>query len=207
MKLWAGRFQKETDTLVNTFNSSIDFDARLYKQDITGSIAHATMLGEQGVITMEEAQDIIQGLQAILQDIEDGKVEVSMENEDIHMNIEALLTQRIGDAGKKIHSGRSRNDQVLVDMHLYVRDELLHIRRGVRTLFDRLIALSEQYKEVLLPGYTHLQVAMPSSFGLWFGAYAESLVDDVYLLNAAYRIADQNPLGSAAGYGFPSIAR
>ena len=159
------------------------------------------MLNKIGVLTDDELKDILRELDVIAADIEKGGFTIGDEFEDVHSKIEFMLTERLGDTGKKIHTARSRNDQVLTDMHLYVRDELLHIRDGVKRLFDLLLGLSEKYKDVLLPGYTHLQVAMPSSFGLWFGAYAESLVDDVYMIGAAYRVADQNPLGSAAGYG------
>ena len=159
MKLWAGRFQKETDTLVNDFNSSISFDVRMYRQDIQGSIAHATMLGEQGVITREESLDIIQGLQAILQDIEDDKVEFSLENEDIHMNVEAMLTERIGPDGKRLHTGRSRNDQVAVDFRLYVKQEIPKIL-GMLLDFERvLIDKAKENTKTVMPGYTHLQRA------------------------------------------------
>ena len=137
----------------------------------------------------------------IAREIEQGDFRIEPESEDIHSQVELLLTRRLGDVGKKIHSGRSRNDQVLVDLKLFLRDELQSIAHEVRALFDRLQELSERYREVLMPGYTHLQVAMPSSFGLWFGAYAETLIDDMRLLVAAYDIANQNPLGSAAGYG------
>ena len=201
MKLWAGRFQKETDQKTNDFNSSISFDSRMAREDIEGSIAHAAMLGACGVIDKDEAGKICIGLEQILRDLESGALQIDPSAEDIHTFIEGELTQRLGDAGKKIHSGRSRNDQVLVDLKLFLRDELRQIAGAVRTLFDRLQELSERHKEVLMPGYTHLQIAMPSSFGLWFGAYAETLVDDMRLLAAAWHIANQNPLGSAAGYG------
>ena len=161
MKLWAGRFQKETDILVNDFNSSIGFDARLYKQDITGSIAHATMLGNQGIIEAHEAEKIINGLKSILADIEDDQVEFSLDNEDIHMNIEALLTQRIGAAGKRLHTGRSRNDQVAVDTRMYVRDEIPVIIKMVLDLEQVLVNKAKANLETVMPGYTHLQRASP----------------------------------------------
>ena len=155
MKLWAGRFQKETDTLVNNFNSSINFDARLYKQDIAGSIAHATMLGKQGIIEQAEADKIISGLKAILADIEAGEVEFTMDNEDIHMNIEAILTQRIGDTGKRLHTSRSRNDQVAVDFRLYVKEEIPTIINQVLDLEQVLIQKAEENLSTVMPGYTH----------------------------------------------------
>ena len=164
MKLWAGRFQKETDTLVNNFNSSINFDARLYKQDIAGSIAHATMLGKQGIIEQAEADKIINGLKAILADIEAGEVEFTMDNEDIHMNIEAILTQRIGDTGKRLHTSRSRNDQVAVDFRLYVKEEIPTIINQVLDLEQVLIQKAEENLSTVMPGYTHLQRAQPTTF-------------------------------------------
>ena len=198
MKLWAGRFQKETDTLVNDFNSSIAFDVRLYQQDIQGSIAHATMLGEQGVITKEEAQDIIQGLQAILQDIEDGKVEFSMENEDIHMNIEAILTERIGPDGKRLHTGRSRNDQVAVDFRLYVKQEIPKIIGMLLDLEKVLIAKAEANTLTVMPGYTHLQRAQPTTFAHYMMAYANMLRRDVTRLEDCLERMDECPLGAGA---------
>lgn len=159
MKLWAGRFQKETDTAVNDFNSSISFDARLYQEDIAGSIAHATMLGEQGIITAEESQKIIQGLQAILADIEANKVKFSLENEDIHMNIENMLTDRIGSTGKRLHTSRSRNDQVAVDFRLYLKKEILRIRDMILDLEQILLEKAEENLDTVMPGYTHLQRA------------------------------------------------
>jgi argininosuccinate lyase len=202
MKLW----QKEntaTSALIETFTvgNDKDFDILLAKYDVQGSIAHVKMLGEVGLMTREESNTAIRGLEEIAHDIEAGKFAIEEGVEDIHSQVELLLTQRIGEAGKKIHSGRSRNDQVAVDIKLYVKAELLSVRSEVKELFDLLIAQSEKYKDKLLPGYTHLQIAMPSSFGLWFGAYAESLVDDMEFLSAAYIIANKNPLGSGAGYG------
>jgi argininosuccinate lyase len=202
MKLW----QKEntaTSALIETFTVGNDknFDILLAKYDVQGSIAHVKMLGEVGLMTREESNTAIRGLEEIAHDIEGGKFAIEEGVEDIHSQVELLLTQRIGEAGKKIHSGRSRNDQVAVDIKLYVKAELLSVRSEVKELFDLLIAQSEKYKDKLLPGYTHLQIAMPSSFGLWFGAYAESLVDDMEFLSAAYIIANKNPLGSGAGYG------
>ena len=165
MKLWAGRFQKETDTLVNDFNSSIAFDARMYREDIAGSIAHATMLGRQGIIEEHEAEKIIDGLKAILADIEADKVEFSLENEDIHMNIETLLTQRIGDAGKRLHTARSRNDQVAVDTRLYVKQEIPVIIDQILNLEQVLVERAKEHTDTVMPGYTHLQRAQPTTFG------------------------------------------
>ena len=160
MKLWAGRFQKETDTLVNDFNSSIQFDARLYKQDIAGSIAHAQMLGKQGIIEEHEVEAIVDGLKAILEDIEADKVEFSVDNEDIHMNIETLLTQRIGDAGKRLHTARSRNDQVAVDTRLYVKEEIPVIIGKILDLEQVLVEKAKEHTDTVMPGYTHLQLSL-----------------------------------------------
>ena len=198
MKLWAGRFQKETDTLVNTFNSSIDFDARLYKQDITGSIAHATMLGKQGIIPQKDADDIISGLKAILEDIEGGNVEFTMDNEDIHMNIEAILTQRIGEDGKRLHTARSRNDQVAVDFRLYVKEEIPTIIQQVLDLEQVLIAKAEENLETVMPGYTHLQRAQPTTFAHYMMAYANMLRRDVTRLEDCLERLDECPLGAGA---------
>ena len=198
MKLWAGRFQKETDTLVNTFNSSIDFDARLYKQDITGSIAHATMLGKQGIIPQKDADDIISGLKAILEVIEGGNVEFTMDNEDIHMNIEAILTQRIGEDGKRLHTARSRNDQVAVDFRLYVKEEIPTIIQQVLDLEQVLIAKAEENLETVMPGYTHLQRAQPTTFAHYMMAYANMLRRDVTRLEDCLERMDECPLGAGA---------
>ncbi len=198
MKLWAGRFQKETDTQVNDFNSSILFDQRMYKQDIQGSLAHATMLGRQGIITKEEADDIVNGLTAILQDIEDGKVEFSMENEDIHMNIEAMLTQRIGPDGKRLHTGRSRNDQVAVDFRLYVKTEIPKI---IGMLLDLEKVLTEKAKsntETVMPGYTHMQRAQPTTFAHYMMAYANMIRRDITRLEDCLERMDECPLGAGA---------
>ncbi len=202
MKLWQ-KDNTATSALIETFTVGNDkeFDILLAKYDVQGSIAHVKMLGEVGLMTREESNTAIRGLEEIAHDIEAGKFAIEEGVEDIHSQVELLLTQRIGEAGKKIHSGRSRNDQVAVDIKLYVKAELLAVRTEVKELFDLLISQSEKYKDRLLPGYTHLQIAMPSSFGLWFGAYAESLVDDMELVAAAYTIANKNPLGSGAGYG------
>ena len=198
MKLWAGRFQKETDTLVNDFNSSIGFDARLYQQDIRGSIAHAAMLGKQGIIEEHEAEKIIEGLKAILADIEDGKVEFSMDNEDIHMNIEAMLTQRIGDAGKRLHTARSRNDQVAVDTRLYVKEEIPAIIKQVLDLEQVLVKKAEANLDTVMPGYTHLQRAQPTTFAHYMMAYANMFKRDVTRLEDCLERLDECPLGAGA---------
>lgn len=176
-------------------------DMRLARYDVEGSLAHIKMLQGIGLLTDEELERLTAGLEEILGEIKDGKFRLEDTVEDIHSQVELLLTRRLGEIGKKIHSGRSRNDQVLVDVKLFLKDEVLKFREEVLVLFGRLQELSEKYKDVLLPGYTHGQVAMPSSFGMWFGAYAESLADDMYMLRGAYSVTDQNPLGSAAGYG------
>ena len=175
MKLWAGRFQKETDTLVNDFNSSIQFDARLYKQDIAGSIAHAQMLGKQGIVEEHEVEQIVEGLKAILADIEADKVEFSVDNEDIHMNIETLLTQRIGDAGKRLHTARSRNDQVAVDTRLYVKEEIPVIISMILDLEQVLAEKAREHTDTVMPGYTHLQRAQPTTFGHYMMAWEPEL--------------------------------
>ena len=205
MKLWAGRFQKETDTLVNDFNSSISFDARMYKEDIAGSIAHAAMLGKQGIIEAHEAEKIIGGLQAILADIEGGRVEFSLENEDIHMNIETMLTQRIGDTGKRLHTARSRNDQVAVDFRLFVKEEIPQMIAQVldleRVLIQMCIRDSQKAKanlETVMPGYTHLQRAQPTTFGHYMMAYANMLKRDVTRLEDCLERMDECPLGAGA---------
>src|SRR5690348_14476032 len=202
MKLW----QKESTSvseLVERFTVGRDreFDLLLAQYDVQGSIAHVTMLGEVGLMTKAESQEAVAALQEILKEIQQGKFKIEDGIEDVHSQVEFLLTQRIGDIGKKIHSGRSRNDQVAVDIKLFLRAQVLAIKEEVKQTFDLLIAQSEKFKDHLLPGYTHLQIAMPSSFGLWLGAYAESLTDDMELLAAAYQVANKNPLGSGAGYG------
>jgi len=202
MKLW----QKESTSvseLVEKFTVGRDkeFDLLLAKHDVQGSIAHVTMLGEVGLMTKEESSTAVNALKEIAEEIHHSKFTIDNNVEDVHSQVELLLTQRIGEIGKKMHSGRSRNDQVAVDIKLYLREEILTIKEEVKSLFDLLIEQSEKYKEKLLPGYTHLQIAMPSSFGLWFGAYAESLTDDLEMLAAAYHITNKNPLGSGAGYG------
>ncbi len=184
-----------------TVGNDREFDLQLARYDVIGSMAHAEMLVSIGLLTAEEGQQIQHALQQIAQEIEAGQFKLDDNVEDIHSQIEYLLTQRIGEAGKKIHSGRSRNDQVLLDLKLFMRNELEEISRSVQILFNELIALSEKNKNHLLPGYTHLQLAMPSSFGLWFGAYAESLTDDLEMIRAAHAVCNKNPLGSGAGYG------
>lgn len=176
-------------------------DLKLASYDVEGSKAHIRMLESIGLLESEELEALIAALDRIQESIKDGSFRLEDDVEDIHSQIELLLTRELGEMGKKIHSGRSRNDQVLVDVKLFLRDELKTVRDEVKTLFGTLQALSEKHKEVLLPGYTHAQIAMPSSFGMWFGAYAEALVDDMYMLRGAYEIINRNPLGSAAGYG------
>ena len=194
---------KEATNKVEDFTVGNDriLDMRLARYDVEGSLAHIKMLQSIGLLTDEELERLTAGLEEILGEIKDGKFRLEDTVEDIHSQVELLLTRRLGEIGKKIHSGRSRNDQVLVDVKLFLKDEVLKFREEVLVLFGRLQDLSEKYKDVLLPGYTHGQVAMPSSFGMWFGAYAESLADDMYMLRGAYSVTDQNPLGSAAGYG------
>lgn len=201
MKLWSKGF--EPDKLIEEFTVGNDreLDLRLARYDVIGSMAHIKMLESIGLLKNEELTVLLDALGDILKVIEAGDFTIEPGVEDIHSQIEFMLTERLGDIGKKIHSGRSRNDQVLVDLKLFMRDELKTIAYATERLFNRLQSLSEQYKDVLMPGYTHLQIAMPSSFGLWFGAYAESLVDDMRIVEAAYDITNQNPLGSAAGYG------
>ena len=200
-KLW------EKDTTVNpeierfTVGRDRELDLLLARYDVLGSIAHSTMLQSIGMLTSEEMTSLHSELRNIYGTIEAGEFTIEDGVEDVHSQVELMLTRKLGDTGKKIHSGRSRNDQVLVDLKLFTRNELKGVCQGVKELFDALIEQSERHKEVLMPGYTHLQVAMPSSFGLWFGAYAESLADDMLFLQAAYRMCNRNPLGSAAGYG------
>ena len=200
-KLW----QKNTNVneLVENFTVGRDreLDAQMAAFDVLGSLAHTTMLQSIGLLDAADYELVQVELKNIYREVLNGSFVIEAGVEDVHSQVELLLTRRIGDAGKKIHSGRSRNDQVLVDLKLFFRHELQEVVGEVVTLFNQLIKLSEKHKAVLLPGYTHLQIAMPSSFGLWFGAYAESLIDDLELLLAAYKITNKNPLGSAAGYG------
>ena len=176
-------------------------DLRLARHDVLGSLAHIKMLESIGLLSSDELARLSSALEGILKSIESGDFKLEDDVEDIHSQVELLLTRELGEVGKKIHSGRSRNDQILLDIRLFLREELTAVRDEVKTLFSTLQALSEKHKEVLLPGYTHAQLAMPSSFGLWFGAYAEALVDDLTVLNAARKVINRNPLGSAAGYG------
>lgn len=201
MKVWDKGFDTETKVEEFTVGNDRELDLLLAEYDVQASIAHAKMLKHVGILSDEELEGLTTELQQIGREVDEGTFTIEQEFEDIHSKIEHRLTEAVGDAGKKIHTGRSRNDQVLVCLHLYAKNEIDEIKSLIKSLFDRLIELSEQHKDVLMPGYTHFQVAMPSSFGLWFGAYAEQLVDDLYQLNAAYKVADQNPLGSAAGYG------
>jgi argininosuccinate lyase len=193
----------EADARVEDFTVGNDrvLDLRLARYDVSGSRAHISMLCSIGLLTKEEWQTLDAALADIAASVEDGSFVLEPDVEDIHSQVELLLTRRLGDVGKKIHSGRSRNDQVLVDVKLFLKDELISVRDEVAALFRTLQELSERHKEVLLPGYTHGQIAMPSSFGLWFGAYAEALVEDVYMLHGAFKVVDSNPLGSGAGYG------
>lgn len=201
-KLWS-KENTSTSSQVETFTVGRDkeFDVLLAEYDVLGSLAHTQMLESVGLLSKEDRDLIHQELNNILIVIRAGNFVIEKDIEDVHSQVEYMLTQRIGEAGKKIHSGRSRNDQVAVDIKLYLRAQVLQLKDETRQLFDLLIQLSEQYKDKLLPGYTHLQIAMPSSFGLWFGAYAESLIDDLELLAAAYHVVNKNPLGSGAGYG------
>ena len=198
MKLWAGRFQKQTDEMVNSFNSSIGFDARLYKQDITGSMAHTRMLASCGIISQADAQRICAGLQQILLDIEAGKIAFSAENEDIHMNIETLLTERIGDAGKRLHTARSRNDQVALDFRMYLRGETGSIKAMLLELEDTLVSLAEQHQNTVMPGYTHLQRAQPITFAQHLLAYGSMFRRDITRLEDCRVRMNECPLGSGA---------
>jgi argininosuccinate lyase len=202
MKLWQ-KDNTATTKLTEQFTVGNDrmFDTLLAAHDVRGSLAHTAMLAHTGLITGAEKDDIHRGLLDILEDINNGKFVIEDDAEDVHSQVELLLTRKIGDAGKKIHSGRSRNDQVAVDIKLYLKERIGTIKDASKMLFDLFIEQSNRYREYLLPGYTHMQIAMPSSFGLWFGAYAESLTDDMELLAAAFAVADKNPLGSGAGYG------
>jgi argininosuccinate lyase len=202
MKLWQKDNKNSLDLITKfTVGKDNELDMVLAEFDVKGSLAHTQMLASIGLLTPTELQEIHKELHNILLEIEAGQFKIEDGVEDIHSQIELMLTQRIGEAGKKIHSGRSRNDQVLVDIKLYLRYELQEITKLIAQLFDTLITLSNTHKDKLLAGYTHFQLAMPSSFGLWFGAYAESLVDDMELLVAAYQVVNKNPLGSGAGYG------
>lgn len=201
MKLWDKGYQ--IDNIVERFTVGKDrkLDLKLAIYDVQGNVAQAKMLHEIGILDAAELDDLLKALEDIATDIEAGSFTIEEQFEDVHSKIEFELVKKAGDAGKKIHTARSRNDQVLVDLHLYAKVELNLIKQGILTLFETFLDLADNHKETLMPGYTHTQVAMPSSFGLWFSAYAESLIDDIIFVNAAYQIADQNPLGSAAGYG------
>ena len=201
MKLWDKGTATDKKIEQFTVGNDRELDLLLARYDVIASIAHAKMLAKTGLINKDEAADLVSALEGIGKTIENGSFAIEESFEDVHSKIEYLLTQELGDTGKKIHTARSRNDQILVAMQLFLRDEIGEIKAGTRALFDLLLNLADKHKAVLLPGYTHLQVAMPSSFGLWFSAYAESLIDDMMLLNTAYAVSDQNPLGSAAGYG------
>lgn len=200
-KLWEKDFEVNQEIERFTVGRDREMDLYLAKYDVLGSMAHITMLESIGLLTKEELRLLLAELKNIYAICERGEFRIEDGVEDVHSQVELMLTEKLGDMGKKIHSGRSRNDQVLVDLKLFTRHELKSVVESVKTLFDELIEKSERYKRVLMPGYTHLQVAMPSSFGLWFGAYAESLADDMLFLQAAYRMTNRNPLGSAAGYG------
>ncbi len=197
-KMWAGRFSKEVDSGVNAFNSSISFDCRMYKNDIEGSIAHATMLGEQGIITMEDSLTIIGGLKEILDDLNSGKLMFDPNAEDVHMFVEAELTKRLGDVGKRLHTSRSRNDQVALDIRLYLRDEIDEIHTLVHKLTETLCDIAEQHKDTIMPGYTHLQRAQPITFGQHLMAYAQMFLRDMERLDDVNKRMNVCPLGSGA---------
>jgi len=201
MKLWEKNFEINKEIERFTVGRDRDMDLYLARYDVLGSMAHITMLESIGLLQADELQALLAELKVIYEQCERGEFVIEDGIEDVHSQVELMLTRKLGDMGKKIHSGRSRNDQVLLDLKLFTRHELMLVADDVKTLFDELIAKSNHYRHVLMPGYTHLQVAMPSSFGLWFGAYAESLCDDMLFLLAAYRMTNRNPLGSAAGYG------
>ena len=200
-KLWEKTVQVDHDVDTYTVGRDREMDMYLAKYDVLGSIAHITMLESIGLLTAQELATLTAGLRAVYAEVVGGRFVIEDGVEDVHSQVELTLTRRLGDVGKKIHSGRSRNDQVLVDLRLFIRSEIEDVVGHMTTLFKTLLAQSDRYKGVLMPGYTHLQVAMPSSFGLWFGAYAESLADDLTVLRAAYDVTNRNPLGSAAGYG------
>lgn len=201
MKLWDKGFSIDKQIENFTVGNDREIDIHIAKYDVQASIAHAIMLESIGIITANELTDLKKGLNELAADIEEGTFVIEPSFEDVHSKIEWELTNKLGEVGKKIHTARSRNDQVLVALQLYYKENLAIVNDKVKSLFDTLLHLAESHKDSLLPGYTHLQVAMPSSFGLWFSAYAEILIDDVYVLNAVSKVVDQNPLGSAAGYG------
>lgn len=200
-KLWEKNYEINHEIERFTVGRDREMDLYLAKYDVLGSMAHITMLESIGLLEKEELKPLLDDLKNIYELCEKGEFVIEDGIEDVHSQVELMLTRKLGDMGKKIHSGRSRNDQVLVDLKLFTRHQLKEIADAVKVLFDELLQKSNQYKEVLMPGYTHLQIAMPSSFGLWFGAYAESLADDMLFLQAAYKMTNRNPLGSAAGYG------
>ena len=200
-KLWEKNYEINHEIERFTVGRDREMDLYLAKYDVLGSMAHITMLESIGLLEKEELKPLLDELKIIYELCEKGEFVIEDGIEDVHSQVELMLTRKLGDMGKKIHSGRSRNDQVLVDLKLFTRHQLKEIADAVKVLFDELLQKSNQYKEVLMPGYTHLQIAMPSSFGLWFGAYAESLADDMLFLQAAYKMTNRNPLGSAAGYG------
>ena len=200
-KLWEKNFEVNAEIERFTVGRDREMDLYLAPYDVMGSMAHITMLESIGLLEADELKQLLAELKQIYAICQRGEFRIEDGVEDVHSQVELMLTRKLGDMGKKIHSGRSRNDQVLVDLKLFTRHQLMELADGVKVLFDELLAKSEQYKSVLMPGYTHLQVAMPSSFGLWFGAYAESLADDMLFLQAAYKMTNRNPLGSAAGYG------
>lgn len=201
MKLWEKTTRVDKQVERYTIGRDRELDLHLAPYDILGSIAHITMLQSVGLLTKDELSELLNELKNIYQIAQEGKFIIEEGIEDVHSQVELMLTRKLGDVGKKIHSGRSRNDQILVDLKLFTRDHIKHLVYKMSLLIDNLLNQSNQHKNVLMPGYTHLQIAMPSSFGLWFGAYAESLVDDLQVLLAAYKICNRNPLGSAAGYG------
>ena len=201
MKLWSKGFEINKEIENFTVGRDREMDLYLAKYDVLGSMAHITMLNSIGLIADDELPLLLAELRKIYAVCEEGKFVIEDDIEDVHSQVELMLTRALGDMGKKIHSGRSRNDQVLVDLKLFTRAELQNLVEETKALFDELIGKSEENKDVLMPGYTHLQIAMPSSFGLWFGAYAESLTDDMLYLQSAYKMTNRNPLGSAAGYG------
>ncbi|MBQ8655730.1 MAG: argininosuccinate lyase [Prevotella sp.] len=200
-KLWDKNYEINKEIERFTVGRDREMDLYLAKYDVLGSMAHITMLESIGLIGKDELPQLLAALRDIYETAERGEFVIEDGIEDVHSQVELMLTRSLGDMGKKIHSGRSHNDQVLVDLKLFTRHQLMLIADDVKTLFGELLQKSNQYKDVLMPGYTHLQVAMPSSFGLWFGAYAESLTDDMLFLQAAYKMTNRNPLGSAAGYG------
>ncbi len=201
MKLWNKGYNIDNAVELFTVGNDRELDLELAKYDVIASTAHAKMLAYIGILTASERDELVQELNLLVQDIEHGKFRIEADFEDVHSKIEFELTQRLGDLGKKIHTGRSRNDQVLVALHLFVKDKVDMLKSTTKKLFEQLLKLSNQHEGALIPGYTHMQVAMPSSIGLWLAGHAELLIDDIHILNAAYKIADQNPLGSGAGYG------